>query len=202
MDHVVVVGASLAGIRACGGLRANGFEGEITLVGKEPHQPYDRPPLSKKVLAGEWEPDRIALLRDGELDGLRLQQRLGVAASGLDLGARTLALADGTSLGFDGLLIATGAATRHLPGQPEHESLFELRTLDDSLALRERLRPGGQRVTIIGAGFIGLEVAATARTLGNDVIVLEGLPAPLIRGLGADDRHSLPARPQPLAQGE
>ena len=186
MDHVVVVGASLAGIRACGGLRANGFEGEITLVGKEPHQPYDRPPLSKKVLAGEWEPDRIALLRDGELDGLRLQQRLGVAASGLDLGARTLALADGSSLGFDGLLIATGAATRHLPGQPEHESLFELRTLDDSLALRERLRPGGQRVTIIGAGFIGLEVAATARTLGNDVIVLEGLPAPLIRGLGAD----------------
>jgi len=186
VDHVVVVGGSLAGIRACGGLRANGFEGRITLVGNELHQPYDRPPLSKKVLAGEWEPDRIALMRDGELDGLQLQLRLGVAATGLDLAARSLALADGTSLGFDGLLIATGAATRRLPGQPEHESLFELRTLDDSLALRERLRPGGGRVTIIGAGFIGLEVAATARTLGNDVVVLEGLPAPLIRGLGAD----------------
>ena len=186
MDHVVVVGASLAGIRACGGLRANGFEGEITLVGSELHQPYDRPPLSKKVLAGEWEPDRISLMRDGELEGMRLQQRLGVAASGLSLSARTLALADGTSLDFDGLIIATGAATRRLPGQPEHESLFELRTLDDSLALRERLRPGGRRVTIIGAGFIGLEVASTARTLGNDVVVLEGLPAPLIRGLGAD----------------
>ena len=91
MDHVVVVGASLAGIRACGGLRANGFEGEITLVGNESHQPYDRPPLSKKVLAGEWEPDRIALMRDGELEGMRLQQRLGVAASGLSLATRTLA---------------------------------------------------------------------------------------------------------------
>ena len=186
MDHVVVVGASLAGIRACGGLRANGFDGEITLIGDERHQPYDRPPLSKKVLAGEWEPDRIALMRDGELDGLRLQQRLGVAASGLSLATRTVALADGASLAFDGLLIATGSATRRLPGQPVHESLFELRTLDDSLALRERLVPGDRRVTIIGAGFIGLEVAATARTLGNDVVVLEGLPAPLIRGLGAD----------------
>jgi len=186
VDHVVVVGASLAGIRACGGLRAGGFDGAITLVGSEVHQPYDRPPLSKKVLAGEWEQDRIALLREGELEQMHLTQRLGVAATGLSLAARTLHLADGTSLDFDGLIIATGATTRRLPDQPEHESLFELRTLDDSLTLRERLRPGGRRVTIIGAGFIGLEVAATARTLGNEVVVLEGLPAPLVRGLGAD----------------
>jgi NADPH-dependent 2,4-dienoyl-CoA reductase/sulfur reductase-like enzyme len=186
VNRVVVVGASLAGIRACGGLRANGFDGDITLVGSEPHQPYDRPPLSKKVLAGEWEPDRIALMREGELDGMHLQQRLGVAAGALALPSRTVTLVDGSSIEFDGLIIATGSATRRLPGQPQHPALFELRTLDDSLALRERLRPGGRRVTIIGAGFIGLEVAATARGLGNDVIVLEGLPAPLIRGLGAD----------------
>jgi NADPH-dependent 2,4-dienoyl-CoA reductase/sulfur reductase-like enzyme len=186
LDHVVVVGASLAGVRGCGGLRSNGYEGAITLVSNEVHQPYDRPPLSKKILAGEWEPDRIALMREGELEGLDVQQRFGVAAAGLSLSERSVSLDDGATVPFDGLLIATGAATRRLPGQPEHGSIFELRTLDDSLALRERLRPGGQRVTIIGAGFIGLEVAATARTLGNDVVVLEGLPAPLIRGLGAD----------------
>jgi len=186
VESVVVIGASLAGVRACGGLRANGFEGRITLVGNETHQPYDRPPLSKKILAGEWEPDRIGLLREGELDMLSLQLRLGVAATGLSVGERSVALADGSSLPFDGLVIATGAAIRRLPGQPVDDSLFELRTLDDSLALRARLMAGGQRVTVIGAGFIGLEVAATARSLGNEVVVLEGLPAPLIRGLGAE----------------
>ena len=186
MDRVVVIGASLAGVRACGGLRANGFEGDITLVSNEHHHPYDRPPLSKKVLAGEWEPDRIALFREGDVDTLRLDLRLGHAATALSLAERTVTLADGTTLTFDGLVIATGAATRRLPDQLVDDSVFELRTLDDSLALRARLATGGQRVTIIGAGFIGLEVAATARTLGNDVVVLEGLPAPLIRGLGAE----------------
>jgi NADPH-dependent 2,4-dienoyl-CoA reductase/sulfur reductase-like enzyme len=186
LDSVVVVGASLGGIRACGGLRAAGYDGPITLVGAERHLPYDRPPLSKKVLAGEWDPPRIALVREDEHEALRLTHRLGVAATGLSIAERTLQLADGSTLGYDGLVIATGAATRRLPGQPEDDSLFELRTLDDSLALSERLRAGGQRLTVIGAGFIGLEVAATARTLGNEVVVLEGLPAPLIRGLGAE----------------
>lgn len=186
LEHVVVVGSSLAGVRACGGLRAEGFDGTITLVGAETHVPYDRPPLSKKVLSGEWEPDRIPLVRPDELDKLQLQQRLGVPAVALSCDDRIVTLGDGAQLRYDGLVIATGAATRKLPNQLEHESVFELRTLTDSLALRSRLITGGLRVTIIGAGFIGLEVAATARLLGNEVVVLEGASAPLIRGLGAE----------------
>ena len=186
LERVVVVGSSLAGVRVCGGLRAEGFEGTITLVGAESHVPYDRPPLSKKVLSGEWEPDRISLVRPEEFDKLQLQQRLGVPAVALSTIDRVVTLGDGTQLHYDGLVIATGAATRKLPNQLEHESVFELRTLTDCLALRSRLIAGGLRVTIIGAGFIGLEVAATARTLGNEVVVLEGAPAPLIRGLGAE----------------
>ncbi len=186
LEHVVVVGSSLAGVRACGGLRAEGFEGTITLIGGETHLPYDRPPLSKKVLSGEWEPDRIALVRPDELDKLQLQLRLGVPAAALSTPDRTLTLRDGSIVPYDGLVLATGAATRRLPDQLEHDSIFELRTLDHSLALRSRLAAGGLRVTIIGAGFIGLEVAATAKALGNEVVVLEGAPAPLTRGLGAE----------------
>ncbi|CAB4886225.1 unannotated protein [freshwater metagenome] len=186
IQQVVVVGSSLAGVRACGGLRAEGFDGDITLIGAEPHLPYDRPPLSKKVLSGEWEPDRIALVRPEELDSLRLQLRLGTPATGLSTTDRLVTLRDGSAVPYDALVIATGAATRRLPNQLEHDSIFELRTLDDSLALRSRIDAGGLRVTIIGAGFIGLEVAATARLLGNDVVVLEGAAAPLVRGLGGE----------------
>ncbi len=185
LRRVVVVGASLAGVRTCGGLRAEGFDGEIVLIGNEVHAPYDRPPLSKKVLAGEWEPDRIALFRAGEQESLQLDLRIGTAAVGLSIADRMVTLADASTVAYDGLVIATGAALRRLPGQPDHPSVFELRTLDDSLALRDRLIAGDQRVTVIGAGFIGLEVAATARLLGNTVTVLEGASAPLIRGLGA-----------------
>ncbi len=182
----MIVGASLAGVRAAGGLRAEGFGGTVTVVGAEAHHPYDRPPLSKKVLSGEWDVERIALTRTEDWTALELDLRMGVPAAGLSLTDRVVALADGSTIAFDGLVIATGAATRRLPGQPDDASLFELRTLDDSLALRARLATGDQRVAIIGAGFIGLEVAATARTLGNEVVVLEGAPAPLIRGLGAE----------------
>lgn len=184
---VVVVGASLAGLRACETLRNEGYEGAITLVGAEPHMPYTRPPLSKKLLAGEWGEERVHLRKAADLDGLALRLRLGVAATALDTAARTVTLADGDELPFDGLVIATGASARSLPGQPDLDGVFVLRTLDDAFALRARLaaepRP---RVVVIGAGFIGLEVAATARTLGCGVTVLEGLPAPLIRGLGAE----------------
>lgn len=186
LKHVVVVGSSLAGVRACGGLRAQGFDGDITLIGAEPHTPYDRPPLSKKVLSGEWEPDRIALVRPEELEKLQLQLRLGVAASALSVTDKTVTLRDNSVVSYDAVVLATGAATRRLPNQLEHESIFELRTLDDALSLRARIDAGNLRVTIIGAGFIGLEVAATARMLGNEVVVLEGAPAPLMRGLGAE----------------
>ena len=185
MDRIVIVGASLAGLRAAETLRSAGYGGSVTLVGAEPHHPYDRPPLSKRLLSGEWEPDRIMLRKPADTSALEVEWRLGVGAAALDLDGRTVTLVDGTSLAFDGLVVATGAAPRTLPGQERHGGAVVLRTLDDALALRASIVDGGRRVVVIGAGFIGLEVAATARRLGNDVVVLEGGPAPLMRGLGA-----------------
>jgi NADPH-dependent 2,4-dienoyl-CoA reductase/sulfur reductase-like enzyme len=119
-------------------------------------------------------------------DDLDVDWSLGTAATGLDLERRVVTLADGTTLAFDGLVIATGATPRRLPGHDDFDHVHELRSLDDALALRDEIAPGGRRVAVIGAGFIGLEVAATAKTLGNDVVVLEGATAPLIRGLGVE----------------
>ena len=186
MDVLVVVGASLAGLRACEALRDEGFAGRLTLVGAEQELPYDRPPLSKKVLAGEWDPERIRLRKPDDFHSLDLDLRLGVRATALDTAARTIALGDGSTLGYDGLVIATGAAPRRLPGQPALDGLVELRTMADSVGLRDRIADGTARVTVIGAGFIGLEVAATARTRGCAVTVLEGAASPLIRGLGVE----------------
>lgn len=184
--NVVVVGASLAGLRAVETLRTGGFDGNVTLIGDEPHLPYDRPPLSKRLLAGEWEPDRIVLRKPDDMGTLDVAWRRGVAATGLDLDRNVVTLADGDEVTFDGLIVATGANARRLPGQETHAHATVLRGLDDALDLRERLAPGGRRVVVIGAGFIGLEVAATARQLGNDVVVLEGGPAPLMRALGPE----------------
>ena len=185
MDHVVVVGASLAGLRACEQLRTAGFAGRVTLIGAETHEPYDRPPLSKKLLAGDWEPDRIRLRKPGELDELRIETRFGVRATKLDAERQVVEVDDGADQPYDGLIIATGAAPRHLPGQPDARGIHVLRTLDDSIQLRTELVDGA-RVVVIGAGFIGLEVAATAKGRGCDVTVLEGLPAPLVRALGVE----------------
>jgi NADPH-dependent 2,4-dienoyl-CoA reductase/sulfur reductase-like enzyme len=185
MEHVVVVGASLAGLRACETLRSEGFTGVITLVGAEDEVPYDRPPLSKKLLAGEWDADRIRLRKPDDFAVLDLTWRLGVLATALDTGARRLTLADGSTIAYDGLVIATGAGVRRLPGQPDLDGVCELRTLDDALDLRARFG-AGVRLVVIGAGFIGLEAAATAQTAGCTVTVLEGAPAPLMRGLGAE----------------
>jgi NADPH-dependent 2,4-dienoyl-CoA reductase/sulfur reductase-like enzyme len=186
LDRVVVVGASLAGLRAAETLRQHDHVGSVVVVGDELHRPYDRPPLSKKLLSGEWEPDRIHLRQPEVFDELDVEWRLGSAATGLDLDARTVGLADGTSIPFDGAIIATGATPRRLPDQERFGHIHELRSLDDALALRREITPGGRRVVVVGAGFIGLEAAATAKALGNDVVVLEGAPAPLIRGLGAE----------------
>ena len=158
----------------------------VALVGAEDHLPYDRPPLSKKVLAGEWEPDRIALRRDGGLDALGLDARLGVRAVRLDPAERTVHLSDGDALTYDALVIATGSEVRRLPGQPELDGLHMLRTLDDSLALRAALTNGSPRVVVVGAGFIGSEVASTAHGLGCAVTVVEALPVPLVRALGPE----------------
>ncbi|MBM3675643.1 MAG: NAD(P)/FAD-dependent oxidoreductase [Actinobacteria bacterium] len=183
MEHIAVVGASLAGLRAVETLRREGFGGRLTLVGGEPHLPYDRPPLSKELLAGSWQHEEI-VLRKVPYDELDVELRLGVLAAALDVGERTLTLADGTGLAWDGLVIATGATPRALPGVPTLEGLFTLRTIDDCLALRERL-DAGPRVCVIGAGFMGAEVAATCRGRGLDVTVLEALPQPMVRGVGA-----------------
>ena len=185
MDNVVVVGASLAGFRAVEELRHQGYDGRLTVVGAEPHLPYDRPPLSKQVLAGKWDLERISLKPIGkEMDDLDVDWRLGVSAAGLDLSTREVELADASRVPFEALVIATGAAVRTLPGQPTLDGLYTLRTLDDCLALRVDLERAPERVVVVGAGFIGAEVAATARERGLEVTVLEALSTPLQRALG------------------
>jgi NADPH-dependent 2,4-dienoyl-CoA reductase/sulfur reductase-like enzyme len=186
MRDVVVVGGSLAGLRAVETLRTGGYEGTITMIGEEQHLPYDRPPLSKRLLSGDWEPERILLRKPDDMGTLDVDWRTGVAATRFDLTRREVHLSDGSDVAFDGAIIATGAAPRQLPGQESHDHVMVLRSLDDSLRLRNRVAGGGKRVVVIGAGFIGLEVAATARQLGNTVSVLEGAPAPLMRALGAE----------------
>ena len=183
MERIVVVGASLAGLRAAEALRRGGFTGTLTLVGAEEHLPYDRPPLSKQVLAGEWDRDRLWLRKPDDYDPLGLDLRLGSRATDLDVQGREVLLHGGEVLPYDGVIIATGAAPRRLPDCPQLDGVVELRTLDDSLALRGAFdqRP---KVVVVGAGFIGAEVAATACQRGLDVTVLEALPVPLSRGLG------------------
>jgi NADPH-dependent 2,4-dienoyl-CoA reductase/sulfur reductase-like enzyme len=183
MDSVVVVGASLAGLRAVQALRRAGFAGRVTAIGEESERPYDRPPLSKEVLAGKWDGERTRLLRPEDED-LAVEWRLGKRAESLDLAARRVALAGGESVPFDGLVIATGTFARTLPGAPPLAGIHVLRTLSDCLALRAEL-DRSPRVAVIGAGFIGLEVAATCRGRGLAVSVIESLAAPLERGLGA-----------------
>ena len=185
MDQVVIVGASLAGFRAAEELRFQGFAGAIHLVGDEPHRPYDRPPLSKHVLAGKQPPEATELSAAmGSIDDLDLTWHLGVPATGLDLAARVVLLGGGERLPFDGLVIATGATPRHLPGTDHLAGVHSLRTLDDCLAIRAALDGAPRRVVVVGAGFIGAEVAATCRGLGIEVTLVEALPVPLERGVG------------------
>jgi 3-phenylpropionate/trans-cinnamate dioxygenase ferredoxin reductase component len=185
LETVLVVGASLAGLRAVQALRRAGYDGRIQAIGAERHLPYDRPPLSKQVLAGAWDAERIALLRPGEEAELGVAWRLGARAAGLDLAARRVRLEGGEEVPFDGLVIATGAAARGLPGTPPGlAGVHTLRTLEDSLALRAAF-DRGPRVAVIGAGFIGAEVAATCRGRGLEVTLIEALAAPLEHALGA-----------------
>jgi NADPH-dependent 2,4-dienoyl-CoA reductase/sulfur reductase-like enzyme len=185
-QRIVVVGASLAGLRAAETLRNDGFDGEVVVIGAEVHRPYDRPPLSKKLLAGEWEPERIELRQADTFDDLDVEWRFGMAAAGLDVAGKVVHLTDGTDLAYDGCVIATGSMCRRLPEQSRYSHVHELRTVDDAMRLRSEISDGDRDVVVIGAGFIGLEVAGTAHRLGNRVTVLEGSDAPLTRGLGAE----------------
>jgi NADPH-dependent 2,4-dienoyl-CoA reductase/sulfur reductase-like enzyme len=179
--RIVVVGASAAGLAAAETLRREGYDGTLTLVGDEPLAPYDRPPLSKQLLSGEWQPERLALRPADDLAALGLDLRLGVAATGLELAQRTVQLADGSAVPYDGLIIATGVRPRRLPGDGAHV----LRTLDDALILRDRLGPG-RRLVIVGAGFLGAEAAAVGRQLGCEVTLLEPAPVPLAAAVGTE----------------
>ena len=184
MRTVAVVGTSLAGLRAIETLRREGYDGGIVAIGAEPHLPYDRPPLSKEVLAGRSDAADIVLRKQG-VDDLDVDWRLGTPAAALDVGGRVVVLADGAKVAFDGLVIATGSTPRRLPHQPDIDGVFMLRTLDDALALRATLDTN-PKIVVIGAGFIGAEVAATCRGRGLDVTVLEALPQPMVRGLGPE----------------
>ena len=185
LSRIVIVGASLAGLRTAETLRARGFDGVVTLIGDEPHRPYDRPPLSKQVLQGSFEADDTFFRKKDGYDGLSLDMRLGVRATALDLRARRVTLADGTFAEYDRLIIATGARPRTLPGTAPRDGLLVLRNLDDAIALRRELMTAS-RIAIVGAGFIGLEVAASCRARGLHVTVIEALPAPLFSILPPD----------------
>lgn len=186
MTHLIIVGGGLAGGTAAATLRAEGFDGEVTLVADEPHAPYQRPPLSKGYLAGREGQDAVILHPAEWYAEQRIELITGVAATALDPAARTLALGDGRTLAYDGMLLATGASPRRLPLPGlELPGVHQLRRLDDSDALAAALRGGGRRLVLIGSGWIGMEVAATARELGNDVVVLERDRVPLAAALGA-----------------
>lgn len=176
-----MVGASLAGLSAARSLRKRGYDGRLVVIGDEPHRPYDRPPLSKEFLAGAVGEADLALERDDE--DLRAEWVLGVRATRLDRAERAIRLADGRELRADGVVIATGAAARTLPGTEGLAGVHALRTLDDARALRDELARGG-RLVVIGGGFIGAEVASTAYALGLDVTVVEAAPTPLAGPLG------------------
>ncbi|WP_205315223.1 NAD(P)/FAD-dependent oxidoreductase [Nonomuraea lactucae] len=188
MKTVCVVGASLAGLLTARALRGQGYAGRLVVIGEETHRPYDRPPLSKDYLKGVIGEADLALEGDGEDPAI--EWRLGVAATGLDAAARRITLSDGTSIAADGIVIATGAAARRLPGTEGLRGVHTLRTLDDARALRGDLETAG-RLVVIGGGFIGAEVAATARELGLDVTLVESGEAPLAGVVGLTMAHAL-----------
>ncbi|HXQ90841.1 MAG TPA: FAD-dependent oxidoreductase [Acidimicrobiales bacterium] len=183
---IVVVGGSLAGLRAAEALRVEGHTGPVVLVGAEPHLPYDRPPLSKQFLAGTWGLDRVALRPPEKIDALGLDLRLGQRAVALDVEGHALELDDGSTLRYGGLVLATGAHPRLLPNADSLAGVHTLRTLEDSIAIGQAARADGARLVVVGAGFIGSEVAATCRGIGAAVTVVEALPEPLARVLGPE----------------
>ncbi|MEW2404566.1 FAD-dependent oxidoreductase [Streptomyces sp. NPDC046862] len=186
MRSITVVGASLAGLSTVRALRAEGYDGEIVVVGEERHTPYDRPPLSKDFLKGDIEADALTLGDADEYEDLDVQWLLGERAVRLDPVARTVTLTGGRHVRTQGVVVATGASPRTLPGTDGLAGVHTLRTLDDALALRAELLNGLPRVVVIGAGFIGAEVASTAHRLGLHVTVVEALDVPLERQLGRE----------------
>ena len=184
-DRIVVVGASAAGLSAAEGLRANGFDGPLTLVGAERHLPYDRPPLSKQLLQGTWEPDRLELRNPAALAALELDLRLGRPATALHTGRREVVLRTGERLRYRALVIATGSTPRLLPGAAAAQGTHTLRTLDDALDLRRTLSRA-RRLVVVGSGFVGNEVAAVAAGSGVEVTLVSSARTPLSEVVGEE----------------
>nr|MBA2508856.1 FAD-dependent oxidoreductase [Nocardioidaceae bacterium] len=182
MRTITVVGASLAGLSTVRALRDQGFADRIVVVGDESHPPYDRPPLSKGFLDGSVPIAELALAAPGE--DLDVDWRLGVRAEALRPGERTVLLADGSELRSDAVVIATGARARRLPGTAGIDAVHTLRTLDDAVRLRAAVATSGRRLVVVGGGFIGSEVAATASAIGHQVSLVEPEPVPLSRQFG------------------
>jgi 3-phenylpropionate/trans-cinnamate dioxygenase ferredoxin reductase component len=180
--RIVIVGAGVAGERCAFELRARGFDGDVLLVGAEPHLPYDRTLLSKELLDGTVDAADLALSSRDDFAAAGIRLCLGTPAAALDPHAHELGLADGTVISYDKLVVATGGS----PRRPRAlGAAGVLRTLDDAQALRERLESAG-RLVVIGGGFVGAEVAASARARGLDVTLVEALPAPLARVVGVE----------------
>jgi len=186
-DHVVVVGAGLAGWRFVEALRRHGYSGQVTLIGDERHAPYDRPPLSKNVLVGKWGPEKTTLATPEHVDTNGVTLLLGVAATRLDVATATVHLADGTSVQGSWIVIATGARARHL-GYSADDLLHTIRGRDDLERLESALRDlgPGSTIAVIGGGFIGAEAATALRTRGFEPVVLEAAPRPLLGALGPE----------------
>ncbi|MFF2940471.1 NAD(P)/FAD-dependent oxidoreductase [Streptomyces niveus] len=180
---VLVVGACAAGLTTVEALRRHGYRGKVTVLGEETHPPYDRPPLSKQVLAGTWQPDRAQLRPREALSALDADFILGDPAVGLDAVTRTVRTASGRALRADALVVATGTRPRTLPGQSGRAGVHVLRTLDDALALRAGLLDA-TRLVVVGDGVLGAEIAATARTMGLDVTLAGPQHAPMAGQLG------------------
>lgn len=182
-SSVLVVGASAAGLATAEALRRKGYQGGLTVLGAEPHLPYDRPPLSKQVLSGTWEPERARLRPQAALSALDAEFVLADPAVGLDTAARTVHTASGRALRADAVVVATGVRPRMLAGQADLAGVHVLRTLDDVLALRADLL-GSSRLVVVGEGVLGAEIAATARGMGLEVTMAGPQPAPMASQIG------------------
>jgi NADPH-dependent 2,4-dienoyl-CoA reductase/sulfur reductase-like enzyme len=183
VKNIVVVGASLTGTRAVQSLRAKGYRDRIVVVTEETEACYDRPPLSKQFLRGETSRADIDLVEPAERRALGVELHTGRRAVSLDLERQQVSLDDGSEVAFDGLVVATGARARTLPGVPPSDRIHALRTVTDAVRLRAALEPG-TRLGILGGGFVGTEVASSASALGCDVTVIEQAPAPMAAVLG------------------
>ncbi|WP_416979676.1 NAD(P)/FAD-dependent oxidoreductase [Streptomyces sp. T028] len=183
-SNIVVVGGSVAGVQALQTLRASGYDGRLTLVGADPELPYNPTPLSKELLTGEMDEDDVRLLVDEEYEDLQVDLRLGTPAQALDLTERKVHVGP-SRLAYDGLIIATGSEAVRPRGWFDLEGVHTLRSLDEARRINQAMNSGSPSVAIVGAGFIGLEIAAAARHHGLDVTVVEAAPSPLQRAVPA-----------------